>query len=546
MILRARRTVTSQSDEHNLSFTHSRGEPTMKFNKQKKTAEDRRKRNFEGGEAFEPATAQNKLLKNTINNLLEDTFYQTDEEQLQDLMETFDKAVEKDAKFPLQLAIYARQEMYLRDVSQMLLVLAANHDEAKQYVREAATQVIDRADEINTVTAMQLELFGKPIPKPLKKGLADSFTKFDEYQFAKYNDLNKEVKFRDVINLVHPDVDDEETNQIIQKITRGQLDNYPEVDELETPETWEVEVSEAVKQVRQEYEDETPEEAIRDAKKEAYEDLLENNKMGMFAKIRNLRNMMQVGVSPETILDGEDLDYVKSDRCQMYPFRFYQAYKALKDEGINEPYLEDWLSDAVDATAENLPDYMTDTMVGVDLSGSMSSAVSNRSDLRCDEIASLFGAVLMSNGAELGVFASTYDRVRAHNQTPTLELKEKINSSNVGSSTNGWKVIRDIYENEEEYDRVVILTDMQIWDSTGYGTRDDHTVKEMWEKYKAEVNPDASLYMVDLQSYGDLVTPEGYSDVYNLQGWNTKVIDWIEHAENEDEMLREIQQVELG
>jgi len=32
-----------------------------------------------------------------------------------------------------------------------------------------------------------INTYGKPIPNSIKKGLADSFGKFDEYQLAKYN-----------------------------------------------------------------------------------------------------------------------------------------------------------------------------------------------------------------------------------------------------------------------------------------------------------------------------------------------------------------------
>lgn len=54
---------------------------------------------------------------------------------------------------------------------------------------------------------------------------------------------------------------------------------------------------------------------------------------------------------------------------------------------------------------------------------------------------------------------------------------------------------------------------MQIWDST-WSWDAEETVKDWYDEFRAAVAPDARLYIIDLSSYGDLVTPEGYEDVY--------------------------------
>lgn len=58
--------------------------------------------------------------------------------------------------------------------------------------------------------------------------------------------------------------------------------------------------------------------------------------------------------------------------------------------------------------------------------------------------------------------------------------------------------------------------------------------------------PDASLYMVDLASYGDLVIPEGYEDVYNVSGWSENVLEYIEHAEEPMQIVDDIDGFELA
>ncbi len=486
----------------------------MKFNRTRST-DAQRTTNFEGAEAYQPESPELGLYKVVVNNLLEDNFYESDEDRLRKLVRRFDAAADEDPEFVLKLAAYARTELYLRDVSNLLLVLAAQHEEAKTYVREYAPRVIRRADELTTVTAMQLELFGKPIPKPLKKGLADSFHEFDRYQFAKYDNRNRAVKFRDVMNLVHPKPETPEEDEVFERLVLGDLDDHPEVQPLDPPETWEVVISEKGN---------TP---------EAWREVLP--KMGLFATIRNLRNMLAAGLDGAEILTEEDLEYVSDS--MLYPFRFYQAYEAVTTAGVADEHTERWLSRAVDATATNLPDDLGNTFVAVDLSGSMDSRLSGRSEMTYLEIASFFGAVLQAQGADVGVFASDFDTVSTHTDTPTLERARKIRDQRVGGATNAWLAFQHLVENAAEYDRVVVLTDMQVWDST-WGS--DESVREWFTRYRDAVAPDASLYMVDLQAYGDLATPEGHDGVYNISGWTADIVEFVVSAEREDEVLDEI------
>ena len=495
------------------------------FNETKRSVSERtRTANYEGGEAFETESPTFELYKLVINNLLEDTYYREDETALAEVREAFSNAVEEDPEFPLKLAYYAREEMYLRDVSQVLLVLSAHHEEAKRHVREYAPHVMQRADEPATALAIHDSLFGGTAPKPLKKGINDALHNFDAYQFAKYDTDRRTVNLRDVVNRTHPRPRDDEHEEIFERLILGSLDDHPDVEPLETPRTWETVISE------------------RGSTREAWEDVLPD--MGLFARLRNVRNMLEAGVSAERIFDEADLSYVS--KSKIYPFRFYQAYKAVQDAGVSTPEIEDWLSQAINVAAGELPDELEDTFVAVDLSGSMEAPLSANSSLTYAEIAAFFGAVLMQNGAETSVFADGFDLVNAHHDTPTLELVDKILTQNVGLSTNGWKALDYLAEREQAVDRVVMFTDMQIWDSTPGLARDHNTVKSSFDAYRRAVAPESALYMIDLSSYGDLVTPEGYEQVFNISGWNDNVLDFIQYAERPGEVLAEIEAIRVG
>ena len=149
----------------------------MEFNRPKQTvAEATRTTNYEGGEAFEPVDPRLALYKRTINQLLEDSYYESDEDHLVAVVQRFDAAANEDPEFVLKLAAYARQELYLRDIPQVLLVLAANDDRFKDdspesLIREWAPAIIQRMDETATVIAIHDQLFGGTAPWPLRREL---------------------------------------------------------------------------------------------------------------------------------------------------------------------------------------------------------------------------------------------------------------------------------------------------------------------------------------------------------------------------------------
>jgi hypothetical protein len=230
----------------------------------------------------------------------------------------------------------------------------------------------------------------------------------------------------------------------------------------------------------------------------------------------------------------------------LYPFRYYQAYRAIQAADCTAPAVERWLEDAIDVAVENVPAGLGDTFVAVDLSGSMDSPLSRNSTLRLKEIGALFGAILADQGARVGGFGGEFEPVSMHVDTPVLQRQEALLGIDeaVGHSTNGWKAIDHLRERSEPVERIVVFTDMQIWDSTPFTGRDERTVKDSFDAYREEVAATTALYLVDLAAYGDLVTPEGYENVYNISGWSENVLSFIDYAETPTQVIDEIEAVE--
>ena len=507
----------------------------MEFNTPKQTvAEATRTTNYEGGEAFEPADPRLALYKRTINQLLEGSFYETDDEQLAAVVRQFDATANEDPDFVLKLAAYARQELYLRDIPQVLLVLAANDDRFKDdspesLIREWAPAIIQRMDETATALAVHDQLFGGTAPWPLRRGIEDALVEMaDAYTLGKYELSRREVTLHDVFNRVHPTPVDTDQEVLFERFMRGDLDDYPDVEPLPSPNTWETVISE------------------RGNTRDAWETLIEGEEYSLpiFASIRNLRNMLEAGVDEDTIVEHLDLAAVRY--APLYPFRYYQAYTALQNADVQAPAVDRWLEDAIDVAVETVPDGLGDTFVAVDLSGSMDMALSTNSTLRLKEIGALFGAILADQGADVGGFGDDFQTVPMHVDTPVLQRQAAVLAidEDVGNSTNGWKAIKHLHDRGDAVERIVVFTDMQIWDNTPFTARDSQTVKDAFDAYRDEVSADTALYLVNLAAYGDLVTPEGYENVYNISGWSENGLSFIEPAEKPKQVIDEIEAFE--
>lgn len=129
-------------------FPRYKRDESMKFNEIRNSILERISIRNKTEEGLKPNPYEIELYKVTINSLVEGNSYEGDEEALQELRKRFEAVLEENPDFVLQLADYARNEMYLREISQVLLVLAANNDRTKQYIRDWFPTIISSVDEL--------------------------------------------------------------------------------------------------------------------------------------------------------------------------------------------------------------------------------------------------------------------------------------------------------------------------------------------------------------------------------------------------------------
>lgn len=148
-----------------------------------------------------------------------------------------------------RLAIYARTEMHMRSVPLLLTVELAKVHTGDSLVSRTVAQIVQRADEIMELLMCyqwRNPVSGKKklgrLSHQIQAGLQMAFNNFNEYQFAKYNRDNLEVKLRDALFIVHPKAKDAEQQEIFNRIVNNTL---------QTPYTWETELGSRAGEIRQ-------------------------------------------------------------------------------------------------------------------------------------------------------------------------------------------------------------------------------------------------------------------------------------------------------
>ncbi|MCI4668167.1 MAG: TROVE domain-containing protein [Bacteroidia bacterium] len=493
--------------------------------------------NHEGALAY-TLSSKLELYTATVSTLLQKSFYESGDERLKRIIELVEQIANKDPGFVAKLAVYAREKMYLRTVPVVLLVELAKVHNGDSLVRKALSRVIKRPDEITELLAYYqitnkrsgAKKLGR-LSKQLQKGVAEAFNRFDEYQFAKYNRA-AEVSLRDALFLVHPKAKDAKQQEIFDKIISGSLS---------VPYTWETELSKAG---QEKFASQKAKEA---AFRQKWEELILSEKLAYMALLRNLRNLLDYGVSREAV--EKAARYLASPsavkKSKQLPFRYYSAYKELRDHKSGySAYFLDALEGAMLASVENLKGFELDTriLIAADMSGSMDQAISGKSKIRLMEVGLVLASLLKSKCKHVitGLFGETYETVALGNKG-ILANVEAMKRVKVGHSTNGYLAIRELFKRRIIVDKVFVFTDCQLWNSN-YGSNE--TIEMYWNKYK-RIAPDAKIYIFDLAGYGQAPLKSIRKDVFLIGGWSEKIFDILSSLEGREKVLAQIEDIEV-
>jgi len=484
-----------------------------------------------------------------LTSFVEDKFYEKASDGLIRMKHALDNV---DPMFAAKAAVYARQEFGMRSITHVLAAELAKKLSGEPWAKNFYKAIVRRPDDMVETIAYYFGKKNKSLSKAMQKGFAEAFSKFDTYQLAKYKMGNKEISLIDVVNLVHPVPTEHNglveipkadyislleaklqglsknakknaakiasVNKILAPVKRQRKATVqlPALDALmagllKNTETTEAKMSKAGQEAS------TESEKVQ-LKADVWKAQLNSGKMPYFNLLRNLRNIIEQ--APDQVEKAcELLTNERAIRASLVlPFRYDTAVKEIEAlSGSKETrQVIVTLNKAVDISCANVPVFDGETLVVLDVSGSMKGKPS--------QIGGLFSAILVkSNNAD---FLTFDDSARYRNLNPAdsiLTIAKSIRFT--GGGTDFHSIFRTI---NKKYDRIVILSDMQGW--IGH-----HTLTADFKAYKERFKCSPNIYSFDLNGYGTMQFPE--SQVYAIAGFSEKVFEVMKVLEQDKKAL---------
>jgi 60 kDa SS-A/Ro ribonucleoprotein len=508
------------------------------------------KLNKEGFPAFS-RTLEEDTLSVLLTQTLSNTFYCSQRDLAKETLDVLKAMAEKDPDFLAKALVYARSKGLMKLTPVVgLSILGEKAGKRNDPFRLAFPNVVRIPDDLREfVTLMKLTKHRLDNKNRLAKRMVQNFLRhMTEFHAVKYgSDKSEGITLRDIVRLTHPTPkeiahkggkgrDYERLRNGAQAelfgwLVKGWTDvgkepspTNPMVWALETLKRLPMETAQDEKDVIsliQKYK--LPWEVVVPSAKKMTKGIWQAlmKEMPYMALLRNLNTMNRHGVFEDKTLVKEvakklsDPENVASSK--QFPFRFWNAFRAYEGEQA----IKDALTKALEASFQNLPEIKGKACIFNDISNSMQSKVSEKSQMTLCEIAALFAAATFKKCDD--VILLPFD-TEVHPDIAKVSRMDTIMSivQKIGISAGGTDLaapIEHLLRYKISVDVLIGFTDNEDWAGRGFLTA--------FEEYKRKINPKAKAFLVTLAPHRDYVAPKGYPDVYFIFGWSESILRYI-------------------
>ena len=470
-----------------------------KFNK---VVEPRTILSYEGGTVYEKNCIED-LTNFMLSSYLENQFYETADEQINRFIDLLDKVSKQvSLEWIAKLSFFARKELGMKSVSH--LTAAWLNSKTFENKRAYYRNIMKIPSDIAEVFAAIDRLNGKR-SHALVRGAGDYLSTLGEYQLGKYKMNRKTYNMYDLINITHAH------SAAIDKFKAGTL---------AVPETWETKISASKSE---------------EEKAKNWREMVEQDKLGYLALIRNLRNILKSDVDMEWInthLIPKLTDEVRIKKSLVFP---YQIYCAWKNKGINNYALDAAMEQAFRLSCGNMPKLEGKNLVVLDVSGSMDAQFSANSSLTIKEVGAVYGAALLvSDNADFIRFGNHAKKSTYNPLDSIFNIIEDMQKNyDCGYGTDIGPVFDCI--KDQPYDRIFLISDMQVMDPKTYyystwGTNKNSVTS--FKEYKASSGANPVLYSFDLGNYHSQIENPNNTKIHLLTSLSDSFFQMIEYIED--------------
>ena len=463
-------------------------------------------------------SAEQQFYELTVNTLYgKDAFYATSSELEQRFVKLINEIVAKgNLNYVANMFLYARTEMNIRNMPILGVVKFANAIRSSgatfPKLRQLVKDVIQRADQITDVLALSITEFGnkKSMPQAVKRGLSDAFNKFDEYQFAKYNRKGA-VTLQDALRVVHAVPVSEKQSDLFRKIM---------TDSLQTPDTWETALSSNGQKSDEE----------QKSKKEVWEDLIGRNKLGYQAALKNLRNILDAGVSPDSLRKLAEFIESRAVKSKSLPFEFWTALKIVRGRS---QIIDFALQNALNASVANVPKLGERVWVIFDRSGSMNGLAEESGAFFTSVIAKAHAGCENFKVTQFGSTAETHTLDQTSSISANYEFL--MRNKKAGGGTNFQVALEQESKLGFKPDVVFVITDNEInafGASYGYGYGNSESAVKNAAR-------GALKFVINAATSESTPMPERFG-WHQLAGLSAKLFDYAEALKKGSSIVKQL------
>jgi 60 kDa SS-A/Ro ribonucleoprotein len=523
-------------------------------------------RNEAGGVAYQ-FTPKHALAQLAATGCFNGTYYAQADEQLATLLALVGQV--DDNAFLAKLAVCARQKALMKDMPVALLVALSKRDPA--LLRKVFDRVVDNGRALRTlVQFVRSGQFGrKGLSYALQRAVQRWLNAASVEKLLSAS-IGNDPSLRDVLRLARPTPKDNARRALFGWLTNKPVEKWAPATEADLPE----EVQSLT--------------AFRNTKNVATQveilerllvrwDLLADTaqgpevwtaiarKMGPQALRMNLNTLVRHGVIGQDA-KSDMVDYVAARladpdeirRSRQFPYQFLAAYMNAGDEVPQK--IKAALHKAAEIACGNVPELPGPVVIGLDVSGSMSSAVTgNRgrgatSKMRCVDVAALFAAAILRRNPDSMVipFDTMAYEAKVDPGDTVLSLAQRL-AAYGGGGTNcslPLAAANSRYANRK-FAGCVLVSDNESW--VGTGRNGSTAVMTEWQAFirnqvrlhgKGSAGP--KLVCIDLQPYTTTQAPER-DDILNVGGFSDAVFSVVAAflAGDAGRFVAEVEKVEL-
>lgn len=501
---------------------------------------------YEGGAGFTRDAKSDLFLIAAVNMVGEDTYYESAGDRDQRFRDLVHAATKQDPDWVAQFTGYLRGEMNMRSAS---IVVAAESALARKNgtdkpatipVRKMIADAMLRADEPAEFIAYWKSRTGKKtLPGGVQRGVADAAARlFTERAALKYDGAASPWRMADVVAVAKPepqgpwqaDLFDYLADRRWKRDTIRVTDRLPVVSAyraaMEMPEAerraWFLQDPDRLAGAGMTWEQLS---SLGPMDAAAWSAITPS--MGVFALIRNLRNMDEAGMSDAVAarVCARIADPEQVARSRAFPYRFLSAYRAA-------PSLR-WghaLEQALAASTANIPQLPGKTLVLVDTSASMGNHVSAKSAVRHVDVGALFGVALAARGCDVDLvgYADGHFRHSLIKGGSVLRQTEEF-CRRIGEVGHGTETIAALRASFNGHDRVVIVSDMQAFN---YGGRYpvgyyDHMGRTRGMSVSEAIPAEVPMFGVDTTGYSKASIDTSKPNRYEIGGFSDKLFTMV-------------------